>query len=76
MGKEVEGCKMTLFTDDCRRLVEVVSVEQLCEQLARTCVKAVKSGERNHVSFDNSKHHMIALIRRRKMDLWKQPGEG
>lgn len=40
------------------------SVEQLCEQLAKAGIKAVKWGERNHVMFDNSKYEMIAFTRR------------
>lgn len=59
--KEVEGCMATLFTDNCRWLVEEDSVEQLFKWLERARIKAVKWGERNHVAFDNMKNDMIAF---------------
>lgn len=40
--QEVEGCRATLFTDDCGWLVVVDSQKQLYEPLERAEIKVVK----------------------------------
>lgn len=48
------------------------SVEQLYERLARTGIKAVEWGERNHIAFKNSNDEMITFTRRWKPGLmWR-----
>lgn len=47
-------------------------MEQLHEWLTRAKIKAVKLGERDHVSFDNSKDDMIVYTRWRETDLQKR----
>lgn len=44
-------------------------MEQLCKWLARTGIKVVKLGERNHVAFDNIKEQMITFSRRRNPNM-------
>lgn len=42
VAKEVDGYVATSFVDDCRWLVKVDSVEQLCELLARAEIKVIE----------------------------------
>lgn len=44
-------------------------MEQLCQRLETVEIKAVKWGDRNHVTFNNSKGKMLTFTRFQKPDL-------
>lgn len=56
----------TSFTDN---YVVADSVKQLYENLAKSEIKVVESGERNHSEFYNFIDEIIAFTRHRKLDL-------
>lgn len=69
---EVEDNMIRSFAEDCEWLVVTDFVEQLCPRLARTGIRAVKRGKRNHLQFDNSKNKMIVFTRQEKTHLRKR----
>lgn len=73
--QKVEWCMVTLFADDCRWLLVVDLVAQLCKRLERSGIKAVQWRKQNHVTFNNSKHEMLAFTRRQKPDLTRKQAD-